>query len=94
MERVTLSVSVPTFKDLTWETEVGFFYEDWGMPFSGLLGQEGFLDRWVVSFDYPRSFVMEEKDDFRDRMPVLSPEEVENIWEWQELGWKGKPGSR
>lgn len=36
---------LPPFDDLWWETDVDFFIPDWGMPFGGLLGQEGFLDR-------------------------------------------------
>lgn len=92
VERVRLTI--PAFgDDLQWETEVWFFLEDWEMPFAGLLGQEGFLDKWVVSFDYPKSFVIEERSSYESRLPVLTPEEVSEIWEWQELGWKGPPTS-
>lgn len=93
VERVELTI--PAFGDaLRWTTEVGFFLLDWGMTFGGLLGQEGFLDRWVASFDYPKSFVIEERESFESRLPAVSEEQLLELWEWQELGWKGPPPDR
>jgi hypothetical protein len=90
-----VKLTIPAFGDeLQWETEAGFFIEDWGMPFGGLLGQVGFLDQWVVSFNYPKSFVIEERSSYEDRLPALAPEKINEIWEWQELGWKGPPSQR
>ncbi len=48
MESVELVL--PGFEHRAWTTQVGFFVEDWGMPFGGLLGTRGFLDHWVVTF--------------------------------------------
>lgn len=63
-------VRLAPFDDLWWHTDVQFFLDDWGMPFSGLLGQEGFLDRWVVSFNrYDNYFVVEEPESFKSRLP-------------------------
>jgi hypothetical protein len=87
-----VELTIPAFGDLRWTTEVGFFLHDWGMPF-GILGQFGFLDHWVVSFDFPYSFVIEQRQRFLDRIPVVSAEQQQAIWEWQELGWKGPPPS-
>lgn len=76
------------FPDLWWETEVGFFLDDWGMPFGGLLGQEGFLDRWVASFNrYDNYFIIEEPDSFKERLPI----DESSIFEGRDLGWKGGP---
>ena len=68
-EYVTLTL--PPFNDISWETEVGFFRDYLDLPFEGLLGTQGFLDRWVVSFDYYGSrFVVEERETFIKRLPV------------------------
>lgn len=74
------------FDDLWWETEVDFFIEDWGMPFAGLLGQQGFLDRWVVTFNrYENYFIVEEPASFKSRLPP----DAEKEFERRDLGWKG-----
>lgn len=71
-ETAYVLLTLPPFEDLWWETEVLFFRQDVeGMPFQGLLGTVGFLDHWVVSFDYyDGRFVVEERDSFVDRLPV------------------------
>ena len=77
------------FDDLWWETEVHFFEHDWGMPFAGLLGHVGFLDRWVVTFNfYDSYFVVEEPDSFKSRLPADHVEE----YGARDLGWKGPRG--
>ena len=93
LETVQLHIPYRDFAPFTWTAKAGFFLEDWEMPFFGLLGQEGFLDHWVVSFDYPRSFVIEARESFLTRLPgdALTEEEIAEIWEAQELGWKGPP---
>jgi hypothetical protein len=71
---------------LRWETEVFFFLDDWGMPFAGLLGQEGFLDRWVVTFNrYDNYLIVEEPESFKSRLP---PDPTET-YEGRDLGWRG-----
>lgn len=78
-------LTLPPFDDLAWETEVDFFRTDWGMPFAGLLGTEGFLDRWVVTFNrYENYFVVEEPDGFAERLPP----DFEAEYEGRDLGWK------
>jgi len=85
-ESVTLTL--PPFGDLTWEADVDFFVDDWGMPFAGILGEQGFLDRWVVSFNRPDGyFLVEEPQSFARRFPVDPTDE----YEWRDLGWKGPP---
>lgn len=86
-----MSLTLPPFNDLTWDTDVDFFIDDWEMPFEGILGERGFLDRWVVSFNRPGGyFVVEEPQAFTQRMPIDPTDEME----WRDLGWKGPPGTR
>lgn len=86
----TVILQLEPFQDMWWETEVSFLIDEWDMPF-GLLGQLGFLDRWVVSFNYYNlTFVVEEPDSFQSRLPP----DAESEAEWRELGWKGPPRTR
>lgn len=76
LERVTLTLGA--FPDLQWEAEVGFLVDDWGMPFQGLLGTRGFLDRWVVTFNVSENaFYVEEPTSFMSRIPPDAAEEFE-----------------
>lgn len=69
-ERHLVHLTLPPFDDMTWETEVLFLRDELQVAFAGLLGTVGFLDRWVVSFNYYDSyFVVEERDVFQDRIP-------------------------
>lgn len=66
-EYVTLTL--PPFSDLFWDTQVWFFIDQWNIPF-GILGNEGFLDQWAVSFvRYDNYFVVEPIDEFTKRLP-------------------------
>lgn len=66
-----VELELPPFTGLTWETECAFLYADLELSFAGVLGQEGFLDRWVASFNlYDGYFVIEERDDFVQRFGV------------------------
>lgn len=66
---VDVALQLPPFLDIKWRAEVQFLIEDWNMPF-GLLGQEGFLDRWAVTFNRSRNyFVVQEVADFERRLP-------------------------
>lgn len=56
------------FQDDAWDAEVDFVLEE-GLPF-GVLGYEGFLNRWAVSFVGAFGyFVVEPADDFDARVP-------------------------
>lgn len=82
-----VTLTLPPFDDIYWETEVDFLLGDWNMPF-GLLGQVGFLDRWVVTFNHYRNyFVVQQLDDFEGRLPVDPFEEFQKQWD----GWD-RPG--
>jgi hypothetical protein len=75
----TVTLCLPAFPDLIWEAEVDFVLEE-GLSF-GLLGLEGFLNRWAVSFNaYHNYFVIEPIEDFHQRMPI----DVFRMWqeEW------------
>jgi hypothetical protein len=56
------------FAESVWEAEVDFVVED-KLPFA-LLGYEGFLSRWAVSFNGCYGyFVVEPGDSFHQRHP-------------------------
>lgn len=77
------------FQDLWWETEVDFLMDDLELPFGGLLGQHGFLDRWVVTFNrYDNYFIVEEPDSFKSRLPPDESRLIESA-EARDQGWKG-----
>jgi len=66
-----VGLQLPPFDGHTWETECAFLYADLELSFAGVLGQEGFLDRWVASFNmYDGYFVIEERDGFVQRLGV------------------------
>jgi hypothetical protein len=59
---------LPPFHDLGWEAETDFVLDE-GLPFA-LLGYEGFLNRWAVSFNgYSGYFLVERVDEFDARQP-------------------------
>jgi hypothetical protein len=67
------------FEDLGWSAEVDFVLEE-GLPF-GLLGYEGFLNRWAVSFNaYSGYFVVESVEDLDARIPLDTFEEMQRRW--------------
>lgn len=64
-------MDLPPFQGLSWEAEAAFLVADLQLSFAGVLGQEGFLDRWVASFNYYDGyFVIEERDSFVVRLGV------------------------
>jgi hypothetical protein len=66
-----VTMDLPPFQGLSWEADAAFLIEDLDLSFAGVLGQEGFLDRWVASFNYYDSFfVIEERDSFVERLGV------------------------
>jgi hypothetical protein len=65
----TVTLRLPPFEGLEWDAEVDFVLEE-SLPF-GLLGHEGFLDRWAVSFNaYHSYFVVEPVEALHARLPV------------------------
>ncbi len=53
-----------------WEVEVGFFTE-WTPPWSVVLGQVGFLDRFTVTFNrYAQALAVTDVGDFDQRYPI------------------------
>lgn len=77
----TVNLVLRPFDD-PWEAEVDFVVED-GLAFA-LLGYEGFLNRWAVSFNgYTGYFIVEPVDDFDERQPDDVFEILER--EWPEL---------
>ena len=67
----TVHLDLPPFAGLGWETRCAFLYGELPTSFLGVLGQEGFLDRWVASFNYYDGyFVIEERDTFVERLGV------------------------
>lgn len=83
----TVSLTLPPFADLGWEAEARFVLDE-GLPF-GLLGYEGFLNRWVVTFNAYRGYtIVESLDSFEDRpLPIDTWEEFQKDWD----GWD-RPG--
>lgn len=80
---VMVTLTLEPFTDTSWETEVDFLLAEWDMPF-GILGTEGFLDRWAVTFNrYHNYFVVQEVDDFEQRLPVDPFIEFQRAWD----GW-------
>ncbi len=72
-------LTLPPFEDLSWDAEVAFLLDEWEMPFAGLLGHDGFLLRWVVSFNsYGNYMVVEPPDSFAERTPV--GREDQEVW--------------
>jgi len=86
MKMVTLSL--PGDPAAYWETEVAFFLEEWQINY-GILGQQGFLDRFVVSFNYSANyFVVETVESWDERTP---PDPFEEFQKEQEGWWRPRP---
>jgi hypothetical protein len=70
------------FSELGWAAEVEFVFDE-GLPFA-LLGYEGFLNRWAVSFNGAFGyFLVEQAEDFDCRQP---PELLDRLrHEWPQL---------
>lgn len=48
-----VQLSIPVMADHAWSADVAFIKQvDFQMPFQGILGQRGFLDRFAVTFRY------------------------------------------
>lgn len=76
----TVSLVLPPFNDLEWEASVRFSIEE-GLPFA-LLGYEGFLNRWAVSFNaYMGYTVVETIESFHERIPIDPFVEFQKDWD-------------
>jgi hypothetical protein len=85
---VHVTITPPPFTDLHWQAEVDFLLADWDMPF-GILGTEGFLDRWAVTFNrYGNYFAVQEVSGFESSLPVDPWVEFQRDWD----GWDRLPG--
>lgn len=74
----TVTLSLPEFNE-EWEAEVDFLLED-VLPF-GVLGDEGFLNRWAVSFVASEAyFVVEPTESFQARVPLDPYEEMQRMY--------------
>jgi hypothetical protein len=64
------SLTLPAEPEITWEAHVAFVKApELQMPFQGVLGTDGFLDKFAVMFNYYYDyFVVERPDDFHDRV--------------------------
>lgn len=72
----SVDLELPPFADLGWHAPVLFVLDE-GLPFA-LLGLEGFLDRWAVSFNGAMSyFVVEPAEAFDNRIPPEPFEELQ-----------------
>ena len=61
---------LPAELELEWQARVAFVTTaELQMPFQGVLGTDGFLDKFAVTFNkYIGYFVVERPDDFHDRV--------------------------
>jgi len=64
----TVELSLAANPEQAWAAHVGFITDPtFQMPFQGLLGTEGFLDRWAVTFNkYYGYFEVQSPDDVGD----------------------------
>ena len=75
----TVQLELPPFEDLGWEAEVDFLLDD-GIPF-GLLGYEGFLNRWAVSMNgYHGYFVVDAVDHYHERQDPALLDRLNREW--------------
>lgn len=64
----TVHLLLRPFDDMGWEAEVDFVLDE-GLPFA-LLGYEGFLNRWALSFNGAYGyFVVEPAEELNVRLP-------------------------
>jgi hypothetical protein len=79
----TVTLTLPPFEDMTWESGVRFALED-GLPFA-LLGYEGFLNRWVVTVNGAQGYlVVEPAENFYKPGEAVDPYEV-FLREWPDI---------
>lgn len=75
----TVDLLLRPFTDDRWTAEVDFVLDE-GLPFA-LLGYEGFLNRWAVSFNgYAGYFIVEPIEGFVERQPEAVFETLRSQW--------------
>ena len=75
----TVLLTVPQFPGVAWEAEVDFLYDE--VVAFGILGYEGFLNRWAVTFNGGLGyFVVEPAESFDERQPPDMFEGLDNRW--------------
>jgi hypothetical protein len=64
-----VELSLPHYPGFSWTARVAFITDrTFQMPFQGILGAEGFLDKFVVTFHaYENFFLVEHPDEWIDR---------------------------
>jgi hypothetical protein len=64
-----VELSLPSYPGNSWEARVAFVTDrTFQMPFQGILGAEGFLNKFVVTFHaYENFFLVEHPDDWNIR---------------------------
>lgn len=73
-------VTIADVEEMNWLTEAWFFTEEWNLPF-GVLGNDGFFDRWVMSFNRGSNyFVIESPPEFKRRTPFDEDEQVSRFY--------------
>lgn len=74
-----VTLSVDSVAGMVWEAEVDFLFDE-GLSF-GVLGLEGFLNKWAVTFVGGRNyFVVESTDGFERRVPPEPFDEFQRRW--------------
>jgi len=70
----TVQISLAGDAEYAWTARADFVKSpELQMPFQGVLGTEGFLDKFAVTFNkYYDYFVLERPDDFHDRIGATS----------------------
>jgi hypothetical protein len=59
-----VDLSLPHYPHFSWAARVAFITDRaFQMPFQGILGAEGFLDKFVVTFNYYETFFLVEHPD-------------------------------
>lgn len=66
----TVELSIKDAPDICWETRIAFACDpSLQMPFQGVLGSRGFLERLAVTFnEYENYFVIESSDSYHERV--------------------------
>lgn len=65
-----VDLALPIDSEISWTARAGFVSSaELAMPFQGILGTDGFLDKFAVTFNkYYNYFTIERPDNFNDRV--------------------------
>jgi hypothetical protein len=86
----SIELSIPGAEELSWETRVAFACDAaLQMPFQGVLGSRGFLERLAVTFnEYENYFVIEPSDAYHDR---VGRHLIEDVTRRADENWRRGP---